>query len=86
MKKNNSVHKNNKPEWMEIISRYNIPDPVKSWWQIINSVGAYLILWFIMVKTIEFSYILTLVSISFGCRFYGTDIYNLPRLRARIIF
>ncbi len=45
---------------MEIISRYNIPDPVKSWWQIINSLGSYILLWVIMVKTIDISYWLTL--------------------------
>ena len=45
---------------MEIISRYNKPDPLKSWWQIINSVGSYLILWVIMVKSLEISYLLTL--------------------------
>jgi acyl-lipid omega-6 desaturase (Delta-12 desaturase) len=50
-----------RPEWMEIISRYNKPDPLKSWWQIINSVGSYLILWVIMVKSLEISYVLTLV-------------------------
>jgi acyl-lipid omega-6 desaturase (Delta-12 desaturase) len=59
MKKNDAIVKNNRPEWMEIISRYNIPDPVKSWWQIINSVGSYIVLWVIMVKTIDISYLLT---------------------------
>jgi len=52
--------KSTRPEWMEIISRYNKPDPLKSWWQIINSVGSYLILWVIMVKSFEISYWLTL--------------------------
>jgi omega-6 fatty acid desaturase (delta-12 desaturase) len=61
MKASNSTNKYGKPEWMEIISRYNIPDPVKSWWQIINSVGPFIILWFIMTKTIEFSLLLTLI-------------------------
>ena len=54
---------------MEIISRYNIPDPVKSWWQIINSVGSYIILWVIMVKTIEISYWLTLFLSVFAAGF-----------------
>jgi acyl-lipid omega-6 desaturase (Delta-12 desaturase) len=61
MKNSDTPNKNKRPEWMEIISRYNIPDPVKSWWQIINSVGSYIILWVIMVKTIEISYWLTLL-------------------------
>ena len=63
---------------MEIISRYNIPDPVKSWWQIINSVGSYIILWVIMVKTIEISYWLTLLLSVLAAGFHGKDIHNLP--------
>jgi len=47
--------------WMEIISKYNSPDPRISWWQIINSVGPYIILWVAMIYTIEISYLLTLV-------------------------
>ena len=58
-----------RPEWMEIISRYNKPDPLKSWWQIINSVGSYLILWFLMVKSLEISYWLTLVLSVFAAGF-----------------
>jgi omega-6 fatty acid desaturase (delta-12 desaturase) len=61
MKNSDIQNKNRKPEWMEIISRYNISDPVKSWWQIINSVGSYIILWVVMVKTIEISYWITLI-------------------------
>jgi omega-6 fatty acid desaturase (delta-12 desaturase) len=47
--------------WMEIITRYNSPDPRISWWQIINSVGPYIILWVAMIYTIKVSYLLTLV-------------------------
>jgi acyl-lipid omega-6 desaturase (Delta-12 desaturase) len=61
--------KNSRPEWMEIIGRYNIPDPVKSWWQIINSVGSYIILWVIMIKTIDISYWLTLFLSVFAAGF-----------------
>ena len=69
MQTENTVNKNKRPDWMEIISRYNIPDPVKSWWQIINSVGPYLILWVIMVKTIGMSYWLTLLLAVFAAGF-----------------
>jgi acyl-lipid omega-6 desaturase (Delta-12 desaturase) len=48
-------------DWIEIVKRYNKPDPLKSWWQIINSVGPYIILWVVMIKTIEISYWLTLL-------------------------
>jgi acyl-lipid omega-6 desaturase (Delta-12 desaturase) len=56
-------------EWIEIISRYNKPDPVKSWWQIINSVGPYIILWVIMINTFEISYWLTLLLSVFAAGF-----------------
>ena len=54
---------------MEIISRYNMPDPVKSWWQVINSVGPYIILWIIMIKTLEISYWITLLLSLFAAGF-----------------
>lgn len=49
-----------KPEWMEIVSRYNKPDNLKSWWQIINSVVAYLLMWVLMIWSLKISYWLTL--------------------------
>jgi omega-6 fatty acid desaturase (delta-12 desaturase) len=59
----NSQPKKNDPgnEWIEIIKRYNKPDKIKSWWQIINSLGPYIFLWVVMIKTIEISYWLTLI-------------------------
>jgi omega-6 fatty acid desaturase (delta-12 desaturase) len=47
-------------EWMGIVSRYNTPDPLRSWWQIINSVGPYILLWIAMIYTVRVSYLLTL--------------------------
>jgi acyl-lipid omega-6 desaturase (Delta-12 desaturase) len=60
MKAEQGTENNPTGDWMSIISRYNRPDRLKSWWQIINSVGPYIILWVIMVKTISISYWLTL--------------------------
>jgi len=51
---------NSDKDWTNIISGYNRPDLLKSWWQIINSVGPYVILWVVMIKTIDISYFLTL--------------------------
>jgi omega-6 fatty acid desaturase (delta-12 desaturase) len=48
-------------DWITIISGYTKPDRLKSWWQIINSVVPYIILWVVMVKTTEISYWLTLL-------------------------
>ncbi len=47
-------------KWMEVISGYNKPDTGKSIWQIVNSLGPYLLLWVAMYFTIQFSYLLTL--------------------------
>jgi acyl-lipid omega-6 desaturase (Delta-12 desaturase) len=69
MKKSGTINKDARPEWMEIISRYNISDPLRSWWQIINSVGPYILLWVIMIKTIEISYWLTLFLSVFAAGF-----------------
>lgn len=46
--------------WIEIISKYNQPDPRKSIWQIINSLGPYLLLWVAMYFSLRVSYFLTL--------------------------
>lgn len=48
------------PEWIRIISRYNKPDNLRSWWQVINSVGSYIILWILMVMFLKVSYLITL--------------------------
>jgi acyl-lipid omega-6 desaturase (Delta-12 desaturase) len=69
MKNIGTIKKDTRPEWMQIVSKYNIPDPVKSWWQIINSVGSYVILWGIMIKTIEISYWFTLFLSVFAAGF-----------------
>ncbi len=50
----------NNPSWIDIISRYNQPDTRKSIWQIINSLGPYLLLWVAMYYSLQVSYFLTL--------------------------
>jgi len=52
-----------------IVSRYNSPDPWRSWWQIINSLGSYVILWVIMIYTVRVSYLLTLLLSVFATGF-----------------
>jgi acyl-lipid omega-6 desaturase (Delta-12 desaturase) len=56
-------------EWIEIVSRYNKPDKVKSWWQLINSLGAYIIIWVFMILTIRISIWLTLLLSVFAAGF-----------------
>jgi omega-6 fatty acid desaturase (delta-12 desaturase) len=58
-----------KPEWIKIILKYRDPDPVKSWWQVINSVGSYIILWVLMVLSLKISYWLTLFLSVFAAGF-----------------
>lgn len=50
-----------RPEWIRIVSRYNKPDPVKSWWQLINSVGGYIILWILAIESLKISFWLSLL-------------------------
>lgn len=69
MKKTNAENKTTRPEWVDIISGYNKSDPAKSWWQIINSVVPYIILWVVMIKTITISYWLTLLLAVFAAGF-----------------
>jgi len=55
--------------WMEIVSKYNFSDPFKSWWQVINSVVPYLLLWAAMIWSLEVSYFLTLFLSVFAAGF-----------------
>lgn len=52
--------KNNDATWVQVIKRYNFPDPWMSWWQVINSVIPYIVLWYLMYRSLEISYWLTL--------------------------
>lgn len=61
MKERTEKSKKAKEDWKVIISRYNKPDPVKSWIQIANSVGSYILIWVLMVRSLEISYWLTLL-------------------------
>ena len=58
-----------RPEWIQIILKYRNPDPAKSWWQIINSAGSYIILWVLMVLSLKISYWLTLALSVFAAGF-----------------
>ena len=49
------------PTWQEIVSRYQDPDPIRSWWQVINTLVPYFLLWVLMIFSLEVSYWLTLL-------------------------
>jgi len=68
MTEQNIVEDSN-PEWIRIIQKYRDPDPAKSWWQVINSVGSYIILWVLMVLSMKVSYWITLALSVFAAGF-----------------
>jgi acyl-lipid omega-6 desaturase (Delta-12 desaturase) len=47
-------------DWIDIVKRYSRPDLKKSVWQIVNSLGPYMILWYLMYLSLGISYWLTL--------------------------
>ncbi len=47
--------------WQKIVAQYSTPNLGRSLWQIINSFGSYLALWFLMYKALSVSYWLTLL-------------------------
>jgi acyl-lipid omega-6 desaturase (Delta-12 desaturase) len=47
--------------WKKVVARYQTPDPLRSWWQAINSLVPYFLLWYLMVRSLEISYWLTLL-------------------------
>jgi omega-6 fatty acid desaturase (delta-12 desaturase) len=46
--------------WHAIVAKYNRPQLSKSIWQIVNSIVPYILLWIIMVQTLQVSFWLTL--------------------------
>ena len=55
--------------WVKVVMKYNFPDTFKSWWQVINSVVPYIVLWVLMVYSIRVSYWLTLLLSVFAAGF-----------------
>ena len=47
--------------WEKVIMKYNHPDLRKSIWQICNSVIPYLFMWYLMYKSLQYSYWVTLL-------------------------
>lgn len=46
--------------WKQAVAKYQKPDSLRSTWQLINSIGPYLILWYLMYRSLAISYWLTL--------------------------
>jgi omega-6 fatty acid desaturase (delta-12 desaturase) len=47
--------------WQTIVARYAIPDKWRSAWQVVNSVLPFLVMWYVMYRSLEISYWLTLL-------------------------
>ena len=48
------------PSWQRTVAKYQSPDPWRSAWQILNTFLPYGLLWWLMVRSLEVSYWLTL--------------------------
>lgn len=59
-KNTSGIARNSSREWIEVVKKYNQPDPGKSIWQIVNSLVPYIALWYLMYLSLEVSYLLTL--------------------------
>ena len=46
--------------WQELTAEYQKPDTLRSVWQLVNSIVPYLFLWYVMYRSLEVSYWLTL--------------------------
>lgn len=55
--------------WQKVVMKYNHPDLRKSLWQIINSFLPYIFLWFLMYKSLEYPYWVTLILMLPACGF-----------------
>jgi len=47
--------------WREAVAGYQNPDLLRSIWQIVNSIGGYVIMWYLMWRSLSVSYWLTLL-------------------------
>ena len=47
--------------WVKVIMKYNRPELKKSLWQICNSVIPYLFMWYLMYRSLQYSYWITLL-------------------------
>ena len=61
MKRNIDTNQENDRSWEKVIMKYNQPDLKKSIWQICNSVIPYLFMWYIMYRSLQYPYWITLL-------------------------
>jgi omega-6 fatty acid desaturase (delta-12 desaturase) len=69
-----NTNSNEEMTWQQVILKYARPDLKKSIWQIINSVVPYLFMWYIMYRSLEYPYwvtlLLSLLAVGFLIRIF----------------
>jgi acyl-lipid omega-6 desaturase (Delta-12 desaturase) len=58
---NNIALEESDRSWEKVIMKYNRPDLKRSIWQICNSLIPYIIMWYLMYRSLEYSYMFTLL-------------------------
>ncbi|NVO10320.1 MAG: fatty acid desaturase [Bacteroidales bacterium] len=69
MAKLNSDIVDTNSNWIKVVMKYNFPSIFKSWWQVVNSVVPYFLLWVLMVYSLDISYWITLLLSVFAAGF-----------------
>jgi omega-6 fatty acid desaturase (delta-12 desaturase) len=69
MSQNQSSSSSPDLSWQKVIMKYNFPDHLVSWWQVINTVVPYIGIWILMVYSLDVSYWLTLLLSVFAAGF-----------------
>jgi omega-6 fatty acid desaturase (delta-12 desaturase) len=54
-----SEHSPDPAEWREIVLRYQKPSTARALWQVINTLGPYALLWYLMYRSLAISWWLT---------------------------
>lgn len=60
-KSSNQPNETAKPRWQEVVARYARPDLRRSLWQVANTFVPFFALWYLMIRSVEISYWLTLL-------------------------
>jgi acyl-lipid omega-6 desaturase (Delta-12 desaturase) len=61
MKTTNDILLNNESSWQKVVMNYNKPDMQKSIWQICNSLIPYIMMWYLMYRSLEYPYWITIL-------------------------
>jgi len=50
-----------KIRWQDVVARYASSDLRRSLWQVVNTLVPFFVLWYLMIRSVEISYWLTLL-------------------------